>query len=130
MNVVGIGRPRSRTRIAVSPRTAASCDVSARASRGTVMLAGSMVNGMTTRAAAPQVAITTAERSAATPTQRWEIAFIPRGDFHMPRGPREDNFPGRRVKVTSARAAGICQEFYGLDTQALGPDSQPYQASR
>src|SRR5439155_8965934 len=118
VNVAGIGRPRSRTRIAVSPRTAASCVLSARASRGTTMVAGSMLNEMTTRVAA-QVAMTTSDRAAATPSHRWEMTFIRRGDFHtkLPKKGRHfprTHFPRAECESYNYALSHVCAPSAGL----------------
>src|SRR5437773_2300482 len=97
---------------ALGPRTAASWLLSERASRGTAMVAGSMVNGITTRPA-PQVAMTTSASSAATPKQRWEIRFIPRGIFTRLRGRREEHFLVGDVKLTMPRRRMVARRGGG-----------------
>src|SRR5439155_1589169 len=86
-------------------RAAASWLLSARASRGTGIVAGSMLNGITTRPA-PQVAVTVSARSAAVPIRRWEIRFIPHGIFTWMRRRREEHFP----------IAGRCENYNPAST--------------
>src|SRR5947207_4500095 len=123
--------------MAVSPRTAASWLLSVRASRGTGIVAGSMLNGITTRPA-PQVAITVSARSAAVPIRRWEIRFIPRGIFTRMRRRREEHFPiPGCVKTTILRQQVVAPRGPGgassepdvlrADAQADQPSGQPPQ---
>src|SRR5207237_5900833 len=106
--------------MAVSPRTAASWLLSARAARGTGIVAGSMLNGITTRPA-PQVAVTVSARSAAVPIRRWEIRFIPRGIFTRMRHRREEHFPvpGWCENYNAASACGCAR---GAGEPASDPD--------